>query len=98
MQLKKKKEKSDKTLAALSQAWRPSEQDLDQELITQEERECMREIGLKLDSSLVLGKKKLLLLLFSPLASSCSYHKKMFFKTLGILKLFILALLLWMYF
>ncbi|XP_022884358.1 chloroplastic group IIA intron splicing facilitator CRS1, chloroplastic isoform X2 [Olea europaea var. sylvestris] len=55
--LKKKKEKSDKTLAALSQAWRPSEQDLDQELITQEERECMREIGLKLDSSLVLGRR-----------------------------------------
>ncbi|KAL2499442.1 Chloroplastic group IIA intron splicing facilitator CRS1 [Abeliophyllum distichum] len=55
--LKKKIEKSDKTLAALNHACRPSEQDLDQEMITQEERECMRKIGLKLDSSLVLGRR-----------------------------------------
>ncbi|CAA2955551.1 chloroplastic group IIA intron splicing facilitator CRS1, chloroplastic isoform X1 [Olea europaea subsp. europaea] len=54
---RKKIEKSDKTLAALNHAWSPSEQHLDQKMIIQEDRECMREIGLKLDSSLVLGSR-----------------------------------------
>ncbi|XP_073151397.1 chloroplastic group IIA intron splicing facilitator CRS1, chloroplastic [Henckelia pumila] len=55
--LKKKIERSAYTLEKLNLAWRRSEQDPDQEVISQEERECLRVMGLKLDSSLVLGRR-----------------------------------------
>lgn len=54
-------EKSEKELSKLNSAWEPSERDADQETLTEEERECLREIGLKMNSSLVLGKIKLTL-------------------------------------
>ncbi|KZV21661.1 hypothetical protein F511_16367 [Dorcoceras hygrometricum] len=52
--LKKKMERSSYTLEKLNHAWRRSERDADQEVISQEERECLHRVGLKLDSSLVL--------------------------------------------
>ncbi|XP_057949834.1 chloroplastic group IIA intron splicing facilitator CRS1, chloroplastic isoform X2 [Malania oleifera] len=55
--LKKKIEKSAKELWKLNSAWRPAEQDSDQELITDEERECFRQMGLKMESCLVLGRR-----------------------------------------
>ncbi|XP_059642418.1 chloroplastic group IIA intron splicing facilitator CRS1, chloroplastic [Cornus florida] len=55
--LKSKIERSAKELLKLNSAWRPSEQDADHETITAEERECFRKIGLKMDSSLVLGRR-----------------------------------------
>ncbi|XP_073288950.1 chloroplastic group IIA intron splicing facilitator CRS1, chloroplastic [Primulina huaijiensis] len=55
--LKKKIERSAYTLDKLNHAWRRSEKDPDQEIISQEERECLRMMGLKLDSSLVLGRR-----------------------------------------
>lgn len=55
--LRMKIERTSKELAKLNSAWRPSERDADQELITHEERECFRKIGLKMDSSLVLGRR-----------------------------------------
>ncbi|XVF68360.1 hypothetical protein PTKIN_Ptkin10aG0199000 [Pterospermum kingtungense] len=48
-------EKSAKQLAKLNSSWQPAEQDVDLEIITEEERECLRKIGLKLNSCLVLG-------------------------------------------
>ncbi|XVE78683.1 hypothetical protein DITRI_Ditri13aG0166800 [Diplodiscus trichospermus] len=50
-------EKSAKELAKLNSSWQPSEPDVDLEIITEEERECLRKIGLKLSSCLVLGRR-----------------------------------------
>lgn len=55
MQLKKKIEKSSIALGKLNAAWRPAKQDEDIEILTQEERQSLRQIGLKMDRSLVLG-------------------------------------------
>ncbi|XP_011099540.1 chloroplastic group IIA intron splicing facilitator CRS1, chloroplastic isoform X1 [Sesamum indicum] len=55
--LKKKIEKSAKRLEKLKNASRFSEQDPDVEVISKEERQCLREMGLKIDSSLVLGRR-----------------------------------------
>ncbi|KAL7202443.1 hypothetical protein ACSBR1_034004 [Camellia fascicularis] len=55
--LKVKIRKSTMELSKLNSAWRPSEQDADQEMLTQEERECFRKMGLKMDSNLVLGRR-----------------------------------------
>ncbi|XVF20762.1 hypothetical protein REPUB_Repub12eG0031000 [Reevesia pubescens] len=55
--LNAKIEKTAKELAKLNSSWRPSEQDVDLEFITEEERECLRKIGLKLNSCLVLGRR-----------------------------------------
>ncbi|KAI3451781.1 hypothetical protein Pfo_008446 [Paulownia fortunei] len=55
--LKKKIEKSAKMLEKLKNASRFSERDPDLEIISEEERECLREMGLKIDSSLVLGRR-----------------------------------------
>ncbi|KAK4393604.1 Chloroplastic group IIA intron splicing facilitator CRS1, chloroplastic [Sesamum angolense] len=55
IELKKKIEKSAKILEKLKNASRFSEQDPDVEVISKEERQCLREMGLKIDSSLVLG-------------------------------------------
>lgn len=58
LQLNKKIEISAKRLEELNSAWRPAEQDADQEMMIPEERECLRQIGLKMEATLVLGKKK----------------------------------------
>ncbi|KAK2986787.1 hypothetical protein RJ640_011012 [Escallonia rubra] len=55
--LKMKIERTSKELAKLNSAWKPAEHDADHELMTQEERQCYRKIGLKMDSSLVLGRR-----------------------------------------
>ncbi|KAK4416475.1 Chloroplastic group IIA intron splicing facilitator CRS1, chloroplastic [Sesamum alatum] len=55
--LKKKIEKSAKILEKLKNASRFSEQDPDLEIISKEERQCLRAMGLKIDSSLVLGRR-----------------------------------------
>lgn len=55
--LSKKIERSEKELSKLNAAWTPSEQDTDLEIMTDEERECFRKIGLKIQSSLVLGRR-----------------------------------------
>lgn len=58
-QLNRKIEKSTNKLSKLNSQWTPAEQDVDQEMMTEEERECFRKIGLKMHSCLVLGKDKL---------------------------------------
>ncbi|KAK4367971.1 hypothetical protein RND71_011763 [Anisodus tanguticus] len=55
--LKKKIEKSSIALGKLNAAWRPAKQDEDKEILTQEERRSLRQIGLKMDRSLVLGRR-----------------------------------------
>lgn len=45
-------------LDKLNSAWSPADYDADKEIITEEERECFRNIGQKMDSSLLLGKEK----------------------------------------
>ncbi|XP_022635833.1 chloroplastic group IIA intron splicing facilitator CRS1, chloroplastic isoform X2 [Vigna radiata var. radiata] len=55
--LNKKIEKSGKELSKLNAAWTPSEQDTDLEIMTDEERECFRKIGLKMHSCLLLGRR-----------------------------------------
>ncbi|OMP04744.1 hypothetical protein COLO4_09355 [Corchorus olitorius] len=55
--LKIKIEKSAKELEKLNSSCQPAQQDVDQEFITEEERECLRRIGLKLNSCLVLGRR-----------------------------------------
>lgn len=45
-------------LAKLNSAWRPADPDADKEMISEEERECFRKIGQKMDSSLLLGKDR----------------------------------------
>lgn len=42
-------------LSKLNAAWTPAEQDVDFEIMTDEERECFRKMGLKMRSCLVLG-------------------------------------------
>jgi len=56
LQLRFKIDKAGKELSKLNSAWKPSEAEPDQELITEEERECFKNIGLKMESILVLGK------------------------------------------
>ncbi|KAE8668952.1 Chloroplastic group IIA intron splicing facilitator CRS1 [Hibiscus syriacus] len=46
-----------KKLAKFNSLWQPVEQDVDLETITVEERECLRKMGLKLTSCLVLGRR-----------------------------------------
>ncbi|KAJ7971236.1 chloroplastic group IIA intron splicing facilitator CRS1, chloroplastic [Quillaja saponaria] len=55
--LKKKIEKSARELSKLSTSWMPADQDGDLEILTKEERECFRKIGLKMDCCLVLGRR-----------------------------------------
>lgn len=57
LQLNKKISVSAKRLAELDCAWEPAEQDADREMMTPEERECLRQIGLKMHSTLVLGRR-----------------------------------------
>lgn len=58
LQLKIKIEKSAKELSRLNSAWKPREQDPDLEMITEEERQCLHKIGMKMNSNLLLGKAK----------------------------------------
>ncbi|XP_049384304.1 chloroplastic group IIA intron splicing facilitator CRS1, chloroplastic isoform X1 [Solanum stenotomum] len=55
--LKKKIEKSSIALGKLNAAWRPAKEDDDKEILTQEERRSLRQIGLKMNRSLVLGRR-----------------------------------------
>ncbi|ESQ41603.1 hypothetical protein EUTSA_v10012836mg [Eutrema salsugineum] len=55
--LKSKIEKSTTELFKLNSLWKPSERDDDIEILSNEERECLRRIGLKMNSSLVLGRR-----------------------------------------
>ncbi|KAK7340945.1 hypothetical protein VNO77_21663 [Canavalia gladiata] len=55
--LNKKIERSARELSKLNAAWTPTEQDNDLEMMTDEERECFRKIGLKMQSCLVLGRR-----------------------------------------
>ncbi|GFP97430.1 chloroplastic group iia intron splicing facilitator crs1 chloroplastic [Phtheirospermum japonicum] len=55
--LKKKIEKSAGILEKLNNESRSSEKDPDVEILSEEERRCLREMGLKIDSSLVLGRR-----------------------------------------
>lgn len=73
MQLNSKIEKSAKELLKLNAAWMPAERDSDQEMLTEEEREIFRKIGLKMHGFLVLGKQKVTLLYCgSPCNSKCT--------------------------
>ncbi|CAA7018176.1 unnamed protein product [Microthlaspi erraticum] len=55
--LRLKIKKSTMELFKLNSLWKPSEPDDDIEILTTEERECLRRIGLKMSSSLVLGRR-----------------------------------------
>ncbi|CAH1437311.1 unnamed protein product [Lactuca virosa] len=55
--LKMKINKASKELMKLSSACKPTEPNEDQEIMTSEERECYRKMGLKMDSTLVLGRR-----------------------------------------
>lgn len=55
--LRSKIEKTTTELLKLNSLWKPSEGDDDVEILTNEERECLRRIGLKMNSSLVLGRR-----------------------------------------
>ncbi|KAH0463790.1 hypothetical protein IEQ34_006576 [Dendrobium chrysotoxum] len=55
--LKAKIGKSEKVLAKLSSSWSPSELSADRELLTEEERESLRKIGMKMDKILLLGRR-----------------------------------------
>lgn len=50
-------EKSAKELSRLNSAWKPREQDPDLEMITEEERQCLHKIGMKINSNLLLGRR-----------------------------------------
>ncbi|CAN1851203.1 Chloroplastic group IIA intron splicing facilitator CRS1, chloroplastic [Linum perenne] len=50
-------EKSMRELTKLDAKWAPTENDTDREILTDEERECFRKIGLKRQSFLVLGRR-----------------------------------------
>lgn len=63
LQLKKKIEKSSKVLEKLKNESRLAEEEPDLEIISDEERVYLREMGLRIKSSLVLGKKKISFLL-----------------------------------
>ncbi|XP_071735249.1 chloroplastic group IIA intron splicing facilitator CRS1, chloroplastic, partial [Rutidosis leptorrhynchoides] len=49
--------KASKELVKLNSAWDPVEPNEDREIITSEERECLRKMALKMDSTLVLGRR-----------------------------------------
>ncbi|XP_020415882.1 chloroplastic group IIA intron splicing facilitator CRS1, chloroplastic isoform X3 [Prunus persica] len=55
--LNKKIEKSTNELSKLNSQRTPAEQDVDQEMMTEEEKECLRTVGLKMHSCLVLGRR-----------------------------------------
>ncbi|XP_061338331.1 chloroplastic group IIA intron splicing facilitator CRS1, chloroplastic-like [Gastrolobium bilobum] len=55
--LNKKIEISAGKLSKLNAAWTPAEHETDLEIMTDEERECFRKIGLKMRSCLVLGRR-----------------------------------------
>ncbi|XP_020571490.1 chloroplastic group IIA intron splicing facilitator CRS1, chloroplastic [Phalaenopsis equestris] len=55
--LKVKLGKSEKVLRKLSSSWSPSELSADRELLTEEERESLRKIGMKMDKILLLGRR-----------------------------------------
>ncbi|GAV85552.1 CRS1_YhbY domain-containing protein [Cephalotus follicularis] len=55
--LNSKIDKSAKELSKLNSKWTPSEHDADQEMMTEEERECFRKMGLKMVGSLMLGRR-----------------------------------------
>ncbi|KAL4577594.1 hypothetical protein LXL04_013704 [Taraxacum kok-saghyz] len=55
--LKMKIKKASKELMKLSSAYEPTEPNEDQEIMTSEERECFRKMGLKMDSTLLLGRR-----------------------------------------
>ncbi|CAJ2656515.1 unnamed protein product [Trifolium pratense] len=55
--LNKKIERSAMELSKLNAAWKPAGQDIDLEIMTDEERECFRKMGLKMRSCLVLGRR-----------------------------------------
>ncbi|KAJ8761781.1 hypothetical protein K2173_004592 [Erythroxylum novogranatense] len=55
--LQRKIEKSQRQLSKLNIVWISAVHDADQEMVTQEERECLRKIGLKMHSCLVLGRR-----------------------------------------
>lgn len=57
LQLRSKIEKTTTELLKLNSLWKPSEGDDDVEILTNEERECLRRIGLRMNSSLVLGRR-----------------------------------------
>ncbi|KAH9620601.1 hypothetical protein KSS87_014597 [Heliosperma pusillum] len=49
--------KAEKELLKLNFAWKPSEQEPDQELLTEEERVCFSKMSLRMDNFLVLGRR-----------------------------------------
>ncbi|KAI4388950.1 hypothetical protein MLD38_001234 [Melastoma candidum] len=55
--MKSKLKKSTKQLRKLNDGCTSAEPDYDKEIITEEERVCLRNIGLKMDGTLVLGKR-----------------------------------------
>ncbi|KAI3519305.1 hypothetical protein L1887_08334 [Cichorium endivia] len=55
--LKMKINKATKELMKLSSACQSTEPNADQEIMTSEERECYRKMGLKMDSTLLLGRR-----------------------------------------
>ncbi|KAK1298946.1 hypothetical protein QJS10_CPB14g00439 [Acorus calamus] len=55
--LQMKLERSENELAKLNSSWKPGEKVADQELITEEERQTFRRIGLKMDQFLLLGRR-----------------------------------------
>lgn len=57
-QLQLKTERSEKVLVKLNSEWGPADPTLDQELLTEEERQTLRKIGLKMDQTLLLGMDK----------------------------------------
>lgn len=55
--LNNKIEKSEKELAKLNNSWSTSEQSADQELLTEEEKQSFKRIGLKMDEFVLLGRR-----------------------------------------
>ncbi|KAI3946441.1 hypothetical protein MKX01_017657 [Papaver californicum] len=55
--LQAKIEKSNMELAKLNSSWTYAEQAVDYEMITQEEKQCLRKIGLRMSKTLVLGRR-----------------------------------------
>ncbi|KAL5726431.1 hypothetical protein ACHQM5_009474 [Ranunculus cassubicifolius] len=55
--LSRKIERSTRELSKINSAWKISEKDVDQELITDEERNSLLKMGLKMNRTLVLGRR-----------------------------------------
>lgn len=55
--LQAKIDKSDAELAKLNSSWTYAEQVVDYEMITQEEKQCLRKMGLKMSKTLLLGRR-----------------------------------------